>query len=123
MTKFPNIFGGDAAAATFLLYVCDNIVFRFVFMALMEYCLVNIVLGDSDAPKPPQAPKTDNIFDMAAKENSRLLSGAPKKAPPLTPAQKARNRAINIDRFSRVFFPLLFAVLNGTYWFLFAEYI
>lgn len=92
-------------------------------MALMEYCLVNIVLGDNEGPKPPQPPKPDNIFDIAARENSLLLSGPPKKKPALTPAQKARNRAINIDRFSRVFFPLLFTVLNGTYWILFAEYI
>lgn len=89
----------------------------------MEYCLVNIVLGDSDLPKPPPQPKFENIFDMAGKENSLLLSGGPKKPPAPTPAQKARNRAINIDRFSRIFFPLLFTVLNGTYWILFAEYI
>ncbi|KAJ0171193.1 hypothetical protein K1T71_013392 [Dendrolimus kikuchii] len=31
-------------------------------------------------------------------------------------AEKARTRAINIDRFSRVFFPLLFATLNAAYW-------
>lgn len=92
-------------------------------MALMEYCLVNIVLGDSNAPKPPQPPpKLDAIFD-AAKENSLLLSGAPKKPPAPTPAQKARNRAINVDRCSRIGFPLLFAVLNITYWILFAEYL
>lgn len=41
---------------------------RFVFMALMEYCLVNIVLGDSDLPqKPPEPPKSDKIFELAAK--------------------------------------------------------
>ncbi|KAM3959913.1 glycine receptor subunit alpha-2 [Aphomia sociella] len=66
----------------------------FVFMALMEYCLVNIVLGDG--------------------------VGKPKDA---AEAAKARNRAINIDRFSRVFFPLLFSVLNATYWLQFAQYI
>lgn len=38
-------------------------------------------------------------------------------------AAKARMRAINIDRFSRVFFPLLFSVLNATYWIHFAQYI
>lgn len=93
-------------------------------MALMEYCLVNIVLGDSDLPKPPPPPpKIDTLFDMAAKENSFLLSGVPKTVPVPSPAQRARNRAINIDRFSRVFFPLLFTVLNGTYWIMFAEYI
>lgn len=43
---------------------------RFVFMALMEYCLVNIILGDSDAPKPPpDPPKAEKVFDMAAKVN------------------------------------------------------
>lgn len=96
-------------------------------MALMEYCLVNIVLGDSDAPKPPAPPKkasaTNNIFEATAKENSLLLNVGSKLPTVPTPAQKRRNRAINIDRFSRVFFPLLFAVLNGTYWILFAEYI
>lgn len=95
-------------------------------MALMEYCLVNIVLGDSDLPKPPQPPpkKMDNIFNMPpSKENSLLLSATPKTPPPPSASQKARNRAINIDRFSRVFFPLLFTVLNATYWILFAEYI
>lgn len=53
----------------------------FVFMALMEYCLVNIVLGDNEAPtaKPPTPPpattstgvgdstKMDKIFDIASK--------------------------------------------------------
>ncbi|XP_050308165.1 glycine receptor subunit alpha-3 isoform X1 [Anthonomus grandis grandis] len=107
----------------------------FVFMALMEYCLVNIVLGDSDLPKPPsEKRKSTTIFDMppsAKAENSLLLGGGPQRQippinnaiPPITPAQKARNRAIYIDRFSRVFFPLIFTVLNLTYWIIFAEYI
>ncbi|XP_043523841.1 glycine receptor subunit alphaZ1 isoform X1 [Frieseomelitta varia] len=113
----------------------------FVFMALMEYCLVNIVLGDSDAPPKPAPPppppssscsdaaKLDKIFDIATKENAILLSGRSQKStttgppPGPTPAQKARMRALNIDRVSRVFFPFLFAVLNVTYWIMFAEYI
>ncbi|XP_075237465.1 glycine receptor subunit alpha-2-like [Lycorma delicatula] len=112
----------------------------FVFMALMEYCLVNIVLGDSDAPKPPEPKKPEKIFDITAKENSRLLSAGgqpihahppPVPPPPPPPASRptvniaARNRirAINIDRFSRVFFPLLFAVLNCSYWIKFAEFL
>ncbi|KAK0173522.1 hypothetical protein PV328_006705 [Microctonus aethiopoides] len=116
----------------------------FVFMALMEYCLVNIVLGDNDAPpafKPPPPPappttstgagdstKLDKIFDIATKENAMLLSGRSQKSatlPPAgpTPAQRARLHALNIDRVSRVFFPALFALLNVTYWIMFAEYI
>ncbi|CAH0599184.1 unnamed protein product [Chrysodeixis includens] len=66
----------------------------FVFMALMEYCLVNIVLGDG--------------------------TGKPKDA---AEAARAKTRAINIDRFSRVFFPLLFSVLNAIYWAHFGQYI
>ncbi|XP_020296883.1 glycine receptor subunit alpha-3 isoform X1 [Pseudomyrmex gracilis] len=136
----------------------------FVFMALMEYCLVNIVLGDSDTPAksaspppppPPSLPssstadsaKLDKIFDIAAKvqeavyimkiqvviiitqENAMLLSCRSQKSSPAgpppgpTPAQRARIRALNIDRVSRIFFPFLFAVLNVTYWIMFAEYI
>nr|CAD7261335.1 unnamed protein product [Timema shepardi] len=86
----------------------------FVFMALMEYCLVNIVLGDNEAPKTmAEPPKPDKIFDLAAKENARLLTGQPPAPCRPSPAQRNRIRAINIDRFSRVFFPLLFAILNG----------
>ncbi|XP_046682947.1 glycine receptor subunit alpha-2 isoform X2 [Homalodisca vitripennis] len=95
----------------------------FVFMALMEYCLVNIVLGDSDLPqKPPEPLKPDKIFDLAAK-NARLLTGQPPVPPRPSQAQRNRSRAINIDRFSRVFFPLLFFILNCSYWVKFAEFL
>lgn len=54
-----------------LMQMVDD--FRFVFMALMEYCLVNIVLGDSDLPpKPTDALKPDKIFDLAAKVDVSL---------------------------------------------------
>ncbi|XP_065350912.1 glycine receptor subunit alpha-2 isoform X2 [Cloeon dipterum] len=95
----------------------------FVFMALMEYCLVNIVLGDNDAPKPPPDPKADKVFDLAAKENARILTGQPPAPPKPTKAQKARLRALNIDRCSRCGFPLFFFILNATYWVLFFEYL
>jgi hypothetical protein len=37
-------------------------------MALMEYCLVNIILGDSDTPKTAnEPPKPEKVFDLAAK--------------------------------------------------------
>lgn len=103
----------------------------FVFMALMEYCLVNIVLGDHDMPPPKPAPpppaptsssgpdstKLDKIFDIASKKST---TGPP---PGLTPAQRGKMRALSIDRFSRVFFPFLFTLLNVSYWIMFAEYI
>ena len=40
----------------------------------MEYCLVNIILGDSEGPKPPtaEAPKPEKVFDLAAKVTKTL---------------------------------------------------
>ncbi|GAB0093736.1 Neurotransmitter-gated ion-channel [Sergentomyia squamirostris] len=137
----------------------------FVFMALMEYCLVNIVLGDTPPPKTGGPNKDDKMYErnnlsrnsftkrerdnstdggvpwIQRQENSMLLNapqpvvpvpppvtaaGAPEKpADPtkLTPAQIRLRRAINIDRFSRVFFPFLFTVLNCAYWYMFYEYL
>lgn len=46
----------------------------FVFMALMEYCLVNIVLGDSEPPTPPKPhppPKLDRFIDLATTRNGK----------------------------------------------------
>ncbi|CAG9805546.1 unnamed protein product [Chironomus riparius] len=154
----------------------------FVFMALMEYCLVNIVLGDSSLPKPiPKPPPPENKFDkffelatgktaknsipsakvgliieqksFSSRRETRCsqqedptdsphpflnprrscqidaLSLPP--APPapargatkLTPAQVRLRRAIHVDKFSRVAFPLTFTLLNCTYWYMFYEYI
>ncbi|NP_001234890.1 histamine-gated chloride channel 1 precursor [Nasonia vitripennis] len=119
----------------------------FVFMALMEYCLVNIVLvlGEGDpAPKPaPPGPEArlDKIFDIASKENAMLLSGRsqrsqgaagpppppppppPQPQPPLNKTQRSKVRALNIDRVSRFLFPALFACLNVSYWIIFWKYI
>jgi len=43
-------------------------------MALMEYCLVNIVLGDSDGPKrAPETQKPDKVFDLPARVSCDML--------------------------------------------------
>jgi len=79
-----NIFKYSAAQAKLTVLHCENYVYtlsitlqfclRFVFMALMEYCLVNIVLGDSDGPKrPPENQKPDKVFDLAARVSSDVL--------------------------------------------------
>lgn len=55
-------------------------IFRFVFMALMEYCLVNIVLGDTALPKPiplpppPEPPKPEKTFDYAPPKVQPILT-------------------------------------------------
>lgn len=49
----------------------------FVFMALMEYCLVNIVLGDTALPKPappPPPPPEPKPLDYT---NSRVIKQSP----------------------------------------------
>lgn len=134
----------------------------FVFMALMEYCLVNIVLGDSPTPKlppPPPEPKIDKLYDLPLNKNGRrdtktsenmsesslptfnqrqsfqentlVLEPSIQIPPPprpaqmlkLSPAQIRLRRAIYVDKFSRVFFPFLFTLLNCTYWYMFYEYL
>ncbi|XP_065217048.1 glycine receptor subunit alpha-3-like [Planococcus citri] len=100
----------------------------FVFMALMEYCLVNIVLGDADAPKPPEPPKPE-AFEFTNETHMMLAQAAAAACPkhsrktPKFNAVKRRNQALNIDRFSRVFFPFLFTLLNAIYWIIFFRYI
>ncbi|XP_014210657.1 glycine receptor subunit alpha-2 isoform X2 [Copidosoma floridanum] len=106
----------------------------FVFMALMEYCLVNIVLimGETSEPPPkpqPQPPpppppghgpdpKLDKIFDIASKSAS-----VPPPKPKPNKMAMAKIRAVNIDRVSRVLFPALFACLNVSYWIIFWKYV
>ncbi|CAD1475743.1 unnamed protein product, partial [Heterotrigona itama] len=63
------------------------------------------------------AQRAVQVVIVVTQENAILLSGRSQKSttgppPGPTPAQKARMRALNIDRVSRVFFPFLFAVLN-----------
>ena len=85
-------------------------------------------------------PKLDNNTDgpWIPRQESRIIlspiiipppTSAPSKPdkppelPKLTPAQQKLKNAINIDRFSRVFFPFSFAMLNLTYWVVFWEYV
>ncbi|XP_037070075.1 glycine receptor subunit alpha-4-like [Pollicipes pollicipes] len=97
----------------------------FVFLALMEYALVNVVLGDSPEPAKPgqpaggvpgEPPKPDRVYHLAARENARMLTGRPPKPPGLSKHQVCRRRAITVDRVSRVLFPATFLLLNATYW-------
>ncbi|KAG5681491.1 hypothetical protein PVAND_010921 [Polypedilum vanderplanki] len=148
----------------------------FVFMALMEYCLVNIVLGDTATPKPNVPPpssttaqqenKFEKFIELATGKSSKNSStknlrrdtrcsqqedpsdsphpflnqqrsscqmdtlslppippAPPRPQPKFTPAQIRLRRAIHVDKFSRVAFPLTFTLLNCTYWIMFYEYI
>ncbi|XP_059468379.1 glycine receptor subunit alpha-2-like isoform X2 [Neocloeon triangulifer] len=144
----------------------------FVFCSLMEYALVNIILGDliDDAENPVMIRKMVKKLSQSgqgmssgaggsndgplgsscnnqAKSNgggseTTELMGPPPPPPPGQPGyhgalpppiserlcrqqarhQRRRDRALFIDRFSRVFFPLSFSVLNIMYWTVFVEY-
>lgn len=120
----------------------------------MEYCLVNIVLGDTALPKPIPLPGQTNepkkSIDLSLKLNGRrdrsfsheceipafqrahasfaLSPPLPPiqvkpPEPKLTAAQVRLKHAIQIDRCSRILFPLLFSILNCTYWVMFYEYL
>ncbi|ODM97183.1 Glycine receptor subunit alpha-2, partial [Orchesella cincta] len=111
----------------------------FVFMALMEYCLVNIVLGDSEEPRN-RAPSIDvrstkeRVLQFASRmslrsssvtsvncSRERTSSGSTSAANQIK--AERRRRALAVDRFSRVAFPATFTMLNLIYWITFAEYI
>ncbi|XP_045107792.1 glycine receptor subunit alpha-4-like isoform X2 [Portunus trituberculatus] len=133
----------------------------FVFFSLMEYALVNVVLGDvPEEPDslrrvrsrallhvtPHQDSKLGGVSECLSAEQSPVLGGNKEGAsaapPPLhskrrtvsSPAlqrrvngrkpncqpeqnhRRRRERAILIDRVSRILFPTSFTVLNVIYW-------
>lgn len=71
-----------------------------------------------NSPMPPDDPTP----------SAALLSVPPPPPPPNktatnNPAQKRRARAIMVDRFSRVFFPSTFGLINAVYWIIFWLYL
>lgn len=105
----------------------------FVFMALMEYAVVNVILGDgpgddkkAGAQGQNPDPKAAKVTYTSIKESARFLTGEPplpRPVPPKTSAQERRARAIMVDRGSRYLFPLSFAILNCIYWITFWSYL
>ncbi|XP_042875417.1 glycine receptor subunit alpha-2-like [Penaeus japonicus] len=105
----------------------------FVFMALMEYAVVNVILGDGPGDDKKGAsqgsnpdPKTGKVTYTSIKESARFLTGEPPLPRPMasqSTAQERRARAIMVDRGSRYLFPLSFAILNCIYWITFWSYL
>ncbi|CAM1306346.1 ort (predicted) [Pycnogonum litorale] len=100
----------------------------FVFLSLMEYALVNNLLGDSQR-EPTYDKKSlingsirrGQIVDLSQKEASLLKSRKAKfDERVMTDSERRRHRAIIVDKFSRIFFPLSFVVLNLIYWIVFS---
>ncbi|GFT06392.1 glycine receptor subunit alphaZ1 [Nephila pilipes] len=111
----------------------------FVFASLMEYALVNILLGegsedcpiDEDGRRPQQQQQQQQPQRNSGPKNSRNVVIVPKMqegSPPLPNGTKTnpvssvyrhnrhRHRAILVDKISRVVFPLSFVILNTAYW-------
>lgn len=77
----------------------------------------------TDSPHPflnqRRSVQSDNTINL-----SDIPPAPPRPClPKLTPAQMRLRRAVHVDKFSRVGFPLTFAILNCTYWYMFYEYI
>ncbi|KAG8188872.1 hypothetical protein JTE90_018277 [Oedothorax gibbosus] len=107
----------------------------FVFASLMEYAMVNILLGegldegiDEDGNKVvPQARKQTHPVS-ANKPRVLLVSTLPDGTPHVPNGNRPRlkssfhrrrthhRRAILVDKISRVIFPLSFIILNSVYW-------
>ena len=64
----------------------------------------------SDGPRDAASLHNGAIFSAALPQASAFLRDT---------SQEQRHRAILVDRFSRVFFPLSFVVLNTVYWVVF----
>ncbi|GIY33007.1 glycine receptor subunit alpha-2 [Caerostris darwini] len=109
----------------------------FVFASLMEYALVNILLGeggedyDEDGRRPQQQQQQQQPPRNSIPKSSRNVVIVPKiqeSSPPLPNGTKPklissvyrhnrhRHRAILVDKISRVIFPLSFVILNTAYW-------
>ncbi|XP_063613876.1 glycine receptor subunit alphaZ1-like, partial [Penaeus indicus] len=86
----------------------------FVFMALMEYAVVNVILGDGPGDDKKPGAQGQNPDPKAAKVTYTSIK---------TSAQERRARAIMVDRGSRYLFPLSFAILNCIYWITFWSYL
>ncbi|GFR04546.1 glycine receptor subunit alpha-2, partial [Trichonephila clavata] len=110
----------------------------FVFASLMEYAMVNILLGegldeslDEDGNKLPQH-QTPSIAKSIA-PNMLIVSTLQDGISPIPNGTKPavasafylrsrhRHRAILVDKFSRVIFPLSFVILNTAYWSVYLE--
>ncbi|CAN7947663.1 unnamed protein product [Ixodes pacificus] len=99
----------------------------FVFASLMEYALVNILMGETDESLVYR--KVTGAVALSAKvtETRRLSNGAPTQKIETTPASsgglpRRRDRALLVDKISRVVFPLSFVILNTVYWSVYLDY-
>nr|WMV64447.1 histamine-gated chloride channel subunit [Pardosa pseudoannulata] len=100
----------------------------FVFASLMEYAMVNILMGEGvDGQggetlifKPPsqcQHTVKNPLLAPRIEDTPQVPNGTrPKEKSCLYRHNRHRRRAILVDKISRVIFPLSFILLNTAYW-------
>lgn len=85
----------------------------FVFAALMEFALVNVL----SRKRPPQDHKSDpDEIEMMGLKGGKKASKTPGGIRNLHQAINRRLHAKLVDKFSRIFFPASFFLFNFAYW-------
>ncbi|KAK8757928.1 hypothetical protein V5799_004440 [Amblyomma americanum] len=94
----------------------------FVFASLMEYALVNILMGEA---QPDDDGRRRSIRAVVVSprisENPAMPNGTKLPKPPEAIASECRERAMLVDKISRVVFPTSFILLNCVYWSLYID--
>ncbi|GBM64017.1 hypothetical protein AVEN_220240-1 [Araneus ventricosus] len=90
----------------------------FVFSSLMEYAIVNIVMGQAEDRERMANSLLNDVQLIRLEGETRVTNGTKmSRSPSLHRLSEALERqALKIDKFSRVVFPVLFVVLNIAYW-------
>ncbi|XP_064486602.1 glycine receptor subunit alpha-4-like isoform X2 [Ornithodoros turicata] len=92
----------------------------FVFASLMEYALVNILMGEAETDDGCTRRSIRTVV-ISPKESSGMPNGTKPPTPPEPKASRCRHRAMVVDKVSRVFFPASFILLNLIYWSLYVD--
>lgn len=92
----------------------------FVFASLMEYALVNILMGEAETDDGSRRRSIRSVIvSPRVTESSGMPNGT--KPPRESVACECRQRAMLVDRVSRVLFPASFILLNCVYWSLYLD--
>ncbi|XP_076308661.1 glycine receptor subunit alpha-2-like [Tachypleus tridentatus] len=87
----------------------------FVFGSLMEYALVNILIGEAEEETVVKMALTNVVPLNRVSEDEPLPNGTERRVNSST-VRRTREQALMIDKVSRVAFPLLFLILNAIFW-------
>ncbi|KAG8187425.1 hypothetical protein JTE90_009500 [Oedothorax gibbosus] len=88
----------------------------FVFSALMEYAIVNIVMGQAEEK---ERKANNSLLNNHNVIHAQGVIGVPNGRSIRSPSMqrdRLERKALKIDKFSRISFPLSFVILNIAYW-------